>query len=274
MMPPRKPKLDARTADYVQFFTTDGLRRVWRAMAIDDEGTTLRAWTGARTPDDRTPPGSDITISRADLEAVILWRVWWERFGYYLLLIGAVAAVIAAIEGALPTGTSSGVQSPSGGSVVPVLSLVVAILAVFFGPLIARANTQRQLQVAAREAWMREFREQVAALLNRSGVLIAEGSTAPFDPEMTRYVYVIRMLIAEKGEQYAPFVGIMNRLLGTPTFMDQLAAAATDILRQERAAAAEDPGVWREVWISLGLDAVAWPAWSRRPTHRGESGGC
>jgi hypothetical protein len=31
MMPPRKPKLDARTADYVQFFTNDGLRRVWRA---------------------------------------------------------------------------------------------------------------------------------------------------------------------------------------------------------------------------------------------------
>jgi len=37
----------------------------------------------------------------------------------------------------------------------------VAILAV----LVARANVQRQLQVAAREAWMREFREQVAQFL-------------------------------------------------------------------------------------------------------------
>jgi hypothetical protein len=37
----------------------------------------------------------------------------------------------------------------------------VAILAV----LVARANVQRQLQAAAREAWMREFREQVAQFL-------------------------------------------------------------------------------------------------------------
>jgi hypothetical protein len=54
---------------------------------------------------------------------------------------------------------------------ISVLSLVVAILAVFFGPLIARANVQRQLQVAAREAWMREFREQVAAMLTSSQAL-------------------------------------------------------------------------------------------------------
>jgi hypothetical protein len=52
--------------------------------------------------------------------------------------------------------------SPSG---IAVLSLVVAILAVFFGPLLARANLQRQLQVTAWEAWMREFREQLAVLL-------------------------------------------------------------------------------------------------------------
>ena len=48
---------------------------------------------------------------------------------------------------------------------IPILSLAATILAVFFGPLIARANVQRQLQAAAREAWMREFREQVVALL-------------------------------------------------------------------------------------------------------------
>jgi hypothetical protein len=44
-----------------------------------------------------------------------------------------------------------------------VLSLVMAILAV----LVARSNVQRQIQVTAREAWMHEFREQVATALSR-----------------------------------------------------------------------------------------------------------
>ena len=39
---------------------------------------------------------------------------------------------------------------------ISVLSLVVAILAVS-APLVARANTQRQIRAAARETWMREF---------------------------------------------------------------------------------------------------------------------
>ena len=67
----------------------------------------------------------------------IRWRVWWERVGYGVLLIGAVAAVIAAVEGAMPTGSlplSGGIQSSSGGSMISVLALVVAALAVFFGP--------------------------------------------------------------------------------------------------------------------------------------------
>jgi hypothetical protein len=51
--------------------------------------------------------------------------------------------------------------------IIPILALVVAILAVFFGPIIGRANVQRQIRVATREAWIREFREQVARLLAR-----------------------------------------------------------------------------------------------------------
>jgi hypothetical protein len=49
---------------------------------------------------------------------------------------------------------------------ISVLSLVVAILAVFFGPLVARASVQRQIRVTSREAWMREFREKVAEFLS------------------------------------------------------------------------------------------------------------
>jgi hypothetical protein len=64
---------------------------------------------------------------------------------------------------------------------ISVLALVVAILAVFFGPLIARANVQRQIQVASREAWMREFREQVAQFLTSvmRGVRTEAGMAAP-----------------------------------------------------------------------------------------------
>jgi hypothetical protein len=48
---------------------------------------------------------------------------------------------------------------------IPVLSLLVAALAVFFGPLVTWTVARKQITVATREAWMREFREQVAALL-------------------------------------------------------------------------------------------------------------
>jgi hypothetical protein len=149
-----------------RLYSTDDLRHLY--YAHDTDMIRLR----------------DANISREEIKTEIRWRVWWERFRNYLLLIGAVAAVIAAVEGAMPTGSlpsSGGAQSPSGGSVIPVLALVVAILAVFFGPLVARANTQRQIRVTTREAWMREFREQVATIMaTTSGcrLLIATSGTS------------------------------------------------------------------------------------------------
>ena len=45
----------------------------------------------------------DDSVRWDQLRAVILRRVWWERFGYFLLLgvtvIGTTAAVVAAVEG-------------------------------------------------------------------------------------------------------------------------------------------------------------------------------
>ena len=184
---------------------------------------------------------------------------------------------------------------------ISVLALVVAALAVFFGPLVTRANTQRQIQVTAREAWMREFREQVAQFIAgtantdhvTAGTREAGEVHAGGDARATRLVIgelvenvratqastsAVRLLIAEKGAQYVEFVEVMNRLhavalrrLREPDLSERILferireveSAAADILRHERAAMAEDPGVWREVWTSLGLDAVAWPAWLR-----------
>ena len=49
--------------------------------------------------------------------------------------------------------------------ILSILSLVVSLVVGVGAVIMARANLQRQIQVAAREAWMREFREKVAILL-------------------------------------------------------------------------------------------------------------
>jgi hypothetical protein len=69
-------------------------------------------------------------------------------------------------QGAVPmTATSSG-GIPL---IIRVLSLMVAIVAVFVGPFVARSKVQRQIRAASREAWMRKFREQVAAYFSAIG---------------------------------------------------------------------------------------------------------
>lgn len=52
---------------------------------------------------------------------------------------------------------------------ISVLSLVVAILAVFFGPLVTWEVAQQQLRGAVREAWMWDFREKVSEYLTGYG---------------------------------------------------------------------------------------------------------
>jgi hypothetical protein len=92
---------------------------------------------------------------------------------------------------------------------------------------------------------------------------------------MSRCAHVIRLLIRERGSQGdEEFIQVMGTLADRvwteepdAQEMAAFAAGAQAILQRERAAIAKDPGVWREVWISLGLDAVAWPAWLRRPTQ-------
>jgi hypothetical protein len=88
MMLPRKPKLDARNAEDLRLYSTDDLRHLYHQNAGDDS-TPIRLRDGI--------------ISRKQIKAVILHRVWWERFGYFTLLavsvVAASAAVIAALEG-------------------------------------------------------------------------------------------------------------------------------------------------------------------------------
>ena len=82
-------------------------------------------------------------------------------------------------QGAVPmTATSSG-GIPL---IIRVPSLMVAIVAVFVGPFVARSKVQRQIRAASREAWMRKFREQVAAYFSAIGSMQSHLASAPYAP--------------------------------------------------------------------------------------------
>jgi hypothetical protein len=64
------------------------------------------------------------------------------------------------------------------------LSLVISLLAAvgwIATALTARLNLQRQIRVASREAWMREFREKVAELLSKNWALRAHMKSRVMD---------------------------------------------------------------------------------------------
>jgi hypothetical protein len=80
-----KPKLDAPTRQAVDLYSTDDLRRLYQLES--SEQIRLR----------------DSNLSRAELKAEILWRLWCERWvsrlTLWIALIGAAAAIVAATEG-------------------------------------------------------------------------------------------------------------------------------------------------------------------------------
>jgi hypothetical protein len=76
---------EGRNVCELELYTTDDLRRLYQTTG--DDSIRLR----------------DGIVSRVELVAVIRWRVLKARFSYGLLLIvsviGAIAAVVAAVEG-------------------------------------------------------------------------------------------------------------------------------------------------------------------------------
>jgi hypothetical protein len=145
------------------------------------------------------------------------------------------------------------------------LSTVGSIAAV----LMARANLHRQIQVASREAWMREFREQVAVFFSAFASMRNHVAMTPPAPEKDKRLvelrdvwspasHIIRLLIAEKGTQYAAFVPKMDGIPAELTVeaearMREFYEAAENILRSERAA----------IEALLRFGAVRWRPWSQ-----------
>jgi hypothetical protein len=76
---------EGRNACELELYTTDDLRRLYQAT--NEDLIRLR----------------DGIVSRAQIVAEIRWRVFWDRFGYalvlYVSMIAAAGAVIAAVEG-------------------------------------------------------------------------------------------------------------------------------------------------------------------------------
>lgn len=162
-------------------------------------------------------------------------------------------------------------------SLIPILSLVVAILAVFFGPLVARANVQRQIEVAAREAWMREFREKAAQvvawwdafeLLKRADKANDAAMAERLDALLLAF-HAMRFLVLEKGGQHAQFQEAMDRFLHSPDdqkeqHLPQIAVAVGEVLLRERAAIETDQAIirwqpWLHLKARLARDPPHWP---------------
>jgi hypothetical protein len=69
---------------------------------------------------------------------------------------------------------------------------------------------------------------------------------------MDAHYYAIKLLIAEKGSDYTPFLETLCKSLEMEN-EEELTEAAAAILQHEQAAIAADPGVWRLLRNSIGL---------------------
>ena len=187
---------------------------------------------------------------------------------------------------------------------ISVLSLVVAILAVFFGPLVTWEVTRQQIRGAVREAWMRDFREKVSEYLTGYGAyrdnagllreeirraelafkswgesaVEARRRLANLYAAMARPHNAILLLIAEQGNEYVAFIEFIERVKNiseesaseaAAASVSEFTEAAVAILQRERAAIEADPGMWRALRNRLGT--IGWQplsrlvAWCRGP---------
>jgi hypothetical protein len=158
---------------------------------------------------------------------------------------------------------------------IPVLSLVVAMLAVFFGPLVAWTVARQQIAVNAREMWLRELREQVALFMAHQnairfycqnpaearGLEEEKRASERLDALFVPYS-AISLLLAEKGllasQEYQTFIGKLNRSMTwkdaeeSYRYLQEIINTAARFMTHQRAALASGPGIWRAIRVSLG----------------------
>ena len=138
----------------------------------------------------------------------------------------------------------------------------------FVGPLVAWAIARQGVTIAARETWIRELRENIAAFLSgyvafrihirthTTGDPDKEKRLAEINDSMNPPYHALCLLIAERGTEYEAFGQAIENLVNAPanTVADrrrEFMQEAERILRAERAACAADPGVWSALWSGI-----------------------
>lgn len=144
--------------------------------------------------------------------------------------------------------------------IISVLSLFITFLVAFIAPLIAWAVARQQINVAAREAWLREFRNQVAAFLAADASLRRHAPThTTGDPEKEQRLaaindalspayYVLKLLVAEKGESWEGIGRTLDAVMNADekkarALRKSLLTEAQAILSSERENIAADRGM-------------------------------
>jgi hypothetical protein len=198
-------------------------------------------------------------------------KAWLDKAAQNNRWAAGFAGISALLAGIATSATDPSMPSAPGANaaVIPLLSLGVAALAVF----VARTNVQSQLQVTARETWMRDFRQQVAAMrTSRQALGRQSPKDTTDDPEQERRrealfdsyylaIDLVRLLLAERtGTQFETMLEATDRLIerdldpGQKEHWDRYNAAVQDLLRRERAAIVNDTrGWWRALGVGLGF---------------------
>jgi hypothetical protein len=149
------------------------------------------------------------------------------------------------------------------------LSLIIAILAVFLGPVISWAIAARANGISAREAWIREFRENLATLLAAYDEFVLfcgkYSSDNPIHEEtMVRLnsaqrvpYHKLRLLIAAHKNPDQGFLNTMDKMLTSTSdknasLRNDLSDAGAVVLRRENDLVLATPDIWAAIGTSLG----------------------
>jgi hypothetical protein len=151
-----------------------------------------------------------------------------------------------------PAITETCIQAGQSTTLIPVLSLIVAALAVVVGPAVSWKATKRQLVAALQKVWIEEFREEVARLLSIQLSFNALGQDftnagpdhekikehekikADLNDKMSLSYYKICLLAGEKGVEHDPFLKLILDFMNKKKESKEIVEATSKILKQER----------------------------------------
>lgn len=129
---------------------------------------------------------------------------------------------------------------------IPILSLIVAAVAVVVGPSVTLYVTKRQLAAYTRQGWLKEFREETAKLLQTQLSFKALSSTfttgdvekeklkTDLNDSLGLSYYKLSLLILETGRNQDGFVEAVRDFMKGNRQDADILDAASRIIRNER----------------------------------------